>query len=98
LSVALKFRGVLEGDVTRDASIDEFAGRTGDSNDETEVTAEKEASIEDDGVSERVSAVEPATWTSRYEPGGVACAVCETEVVRLWVSDGDAVCADCKSW
>lgn len=95
MSVALKFRGVHERDVTRDASIDEFAGQSDDSDDEGVNDA---CGADEMSVGERVSAAEPAPSTSRYEPDGVACAACDAEVVRLWVADDGAVCADCKSW
>lgn len=86
MSVALKFRRLLEAHVTEHRSLDEFAGGTDDSEDD------------ETAVEERVSVVEPARATSRYEPDGVACPGCGAAVVRLWVVDDDVVCADCKSW
>jgi len=42
--------------------------------------------------------VEPATAISRWTPSGGTCDVCDTETQRLWVDDGDVVCASCKDW
>lgn len=40
---------------------------------------------------------EPASATSRWEPGGVACQECATTVERLWRDEG-WVCRECKEW
>jgi hypothetical protein len=100
LSVALKFRGRLERDVTEDCSLDEFTGEAGEADDVAGEAGEAD-DVADPGVGavgERASVVGPATSTSRYEPGGAACSACDTEVARMWVADDEAVCADCKTW
>ena len=68
--------------------------------DDGEAAVEEAESVDDDEptVGERVAGATPATATSRYEPDGAACGACDAEVVRLWVGDDEAVCADCKPW
>ncbi|MFC6952085.1 DUF7573 domain-containing protein [Halorubellus litoreus] len=99
--------------MTEDASIDEFVGRdAGDGTDDEECGDDAQGADElsDDGsgpsdatestVAARVASASPAVSTSRYEPAGAACAVCDAVVERLWVADDDGgdVCAACKPW
>lgn len=42
--------------------------------------------------------VSPAVATYRWDPAGVACPACGETVDRLWLDDGEQVCADCKAW
>lgn len=111
MSVALKVRAVVDVGMTRDKSLDEFAA---DSDRETEAggsggsaSNDVEESVGDDveesagdDVEGVVSpgAVEPAVSTSSFVPEGAVCAVCETGVTRRFMEDGNAVCADCKTW
>jgi formylmethanofuran dehydrogenase subunit E len=45
-----------------------------------------------------VNAVDPATLTMRFEPGGASCDACGETVERRWHDDGAFVCDDCKAW
>ena len=91
---------------TDDSEEDEAAVADADGVDAGE-TGGVETAVVDDGadavddetaVGERVSAADPVTSTSRYDPTGVTCAACDAEVVRLWAVDDEAVCVDCKPW
>jgi formylmethanofuran dehydrogenase subunit E len=52
----------------------------------------------EEGVAVDPAAVEPATTTSRYAPGGAACEDCDEESTRLWIDEERIVCRACKSW
>jgi hypothetical protein len=98
LSVALKFRGPHERDVTDHRSLDEFAAQTDDAEDDEAAVGDDGGPGDEPGGAVEPVVVDPATSTSRYDPEGVACAACGAEVGRLWVADDGAVCADCKPW
>jgi hypothetical protein len=36
--------------------------------------------------------------TSRWDPGGTACAVCGERAARLWHAGDRLVCGSCKDW
>jgi hypothetical protein len=52
----------------------------------------------EDAVTEDALDVSPAVATYRWDPAGVACPACGETVDRLWLDDGEQVCADCKAW
>jgi hypothetical protein len=79
-----------EGNENRDAASAESA---------EQAESDGEAS-EDAGTAQSVdpAAVDPATTTYDWEPGGGACTVCGERVNRRWESEDGLVCQACKEW
>jgi hypothetical protein len=84
--------------VSDDASLDDFVGGDGNSDDAT--TPDDETGVaDDDGVTNPpTDGVEPTTTTATWSPTGAACADCGTVVERRWRDDERFVCVDCKEW
>ncbi len=84
-----------------DASLDDFLGAGGESDDRDEGADAAGAEGDDHGDATPdppSDAVAPATATATWTPGGAACADCGDVVERRW-RDGDAfVCSACKEW
>ena len=95
--------------MTRDRSLDEFAGG-GDATNATEEDpvddnadgGERAAAATQDDVASATKGdsddTEPATATYRWDPDGVECPACGATVDRLWSSEAGQVCAECKEW
>lgn len=49
-----------------------------------------------DGEEEFLERTEPPT--SEWHPDGLTCADCDDSVSRVWFSDGQRVCKECKVW
>lgn len=86
MSVALQY-----GDVPEEATLDAFAGDSGD-NDDSDGPREDGPS---DGADEDVVL---AAVTSSWAADGGACASCGEPAGRLWEDGGERVCTACKPW
>ncbi|WP_276259416.1 DUF7573 domain-containing protein [Haloglomus litoreum] len=100
--------------MTRDASLDEFAGGgkgddaedAEDANDSPGDAVPVEDAAEttdapttgDDATFLPPDQVEPARSTYDWSPGGAACAACGATVEARWRDEPGLVCADCKAW
>jgi hypothetical protein len=85
--------------VSRDRSLEEFAGGSADGGPDTGEDAETDTG-ERDGTIERESGpgVDPLVSTYRWTPTGEDCAACGARVEARWRMDGAFVCVDCKEW
>lgn len=90
----------------KETSLDDFASGS----DEAGTESEGETSAVDTEAVEQTADSEPAeqattpeqvaaaTSSSQWSPDGIACNSCGEVVERLWVDEGNRVCAACKDW
>ena len=75
---------------------DERADADGDGGDDPDRS--RPADGEHGAADQPASAVDPATATYAWTPGGEPCAACGDRVERRWHSPAGLVCPDCKEW